>query len=101
MNFSSATATQLSTNFCRSSWVGRGSCGKEPSIWVMFIFSPVAIMRKKAGLSLPSLIGTCSNFLVVLWSNFSAPLPMRFAARETLSARMSPIPSLRTIFSSR
>ena len=23
-----------------------GSCGNEPSIWVMLIFSPVAIMRK-------------------------------------------------------
>ena len=29
-----------------SSAVGNGFCGKEPSIWVMPIFSPVAIIRK-------------------------------------------------------
>ena len=35
---------------------------------------------------MPSFSGSCSCFLIVLWSNFSAPLPMRLAAQYTPSA---------------
>src|SRR3972149_8914210 len=81
LNFSSGTASQFLQNSSLCSLVGSGSWGKDPSIWVIDIFSPVAIMREKGGFTFPSLMGSCSNFFTVLWSYFSAPLPIWRAAQ--------------------
>ena len=59
-----------------SSRVGKGACGKLPSICVMFTFSPVQYIRKYMWFSMPSLRGSCSVFLMQLCAYSCAPLPI-------------------------